>query len=285
MRRGRRQPGQRRHLLLGDARAPGGRARLRLARPTGRPAARGRHRASTSPPRTASPPPWLTRRPPRDPARDGGRRRCWPGRRARRTGARAPRCTASTRCAMTRRSPSATATTRRSRCGTSTTSSAATSRTATATTRAAAFRRWLEARYGTVDALNDAWGTAFWSQRYGDVRRGPAAAAAPTSQPGPAARLRAVLSDALLEHYRAEARRPPRAHPGRPVTTNLMVCTRTKWMDYCAWARDLDVVANDHYPDRRPTRGPRRARLQRGPHARRRRRRARGCSWSTRRAP
>jgi beta-galactosidase len=31
---------------------------------------------------------------------------------------------------------------------------------------AAAFRRWLEARYGTVEALNAAWGTAFWSQRY-----------------------------------------------------------------------------------------------------------------------
>ena len=28
------------------------------------------------------------------------------------------------------------------------------------------FRRWLERRYDTVDALNAAWGTAFWSQRF-----------------------------------------------------------------------------------------------------------------------
>lgn len=28
----------------------------------------------------------------------------------------------------------------------------------------AAFRTWCEAKYGTVDALNEAWGTAFWSQ-------------------------------------------------------------------------------------------------------------------------
>ena len=44
---------------------------------------------------------------------------------------------------------------------------AATTRTATATCRAAAFRR-LAAATGTATstALNDAWGTAFWSQRY-----------------------------------------------------------------------------------------------------------------------
>ncbi|HEY72651.1 MAG TPA: beta-galactosidase [Thermoflexia bacterium] len=33
---------------------------------------------------------------------------------------------------------------------------------------ASAFRRWLQARYNTLDALNEAWGTAFWSQLYSD---------------------------------------------------------------------------------------------------------------------
>ncbi len=31
-----------------------------------------------------------------------------------------------------------------------------------------AFARWLEDRFGTIDALNEAWGTVFWSQTYPD---------------------------------------------------------------------------------------------------------------------
>src|SRR5215216_3722573 len=31
---------------------------------------------------------------------------------------------------------------------------------------AAAFRRWLQQRYDNLDRLNEAWATAFWSQRY-----------------------------------------------------------------------------------------------------------------------
>ena len=33
---------------------------------------------------------------------------------------------------------------------------------------AAGFRVWLRARYGTLEALNMAWGTVFWSQTYSD---------------------------------------------------------------------------------------------------------------------
>src|SRR5688572_11845630 len=32
---------------------------------------------------------------------------------------------------------------------------------------AAAFREWLRLRYGSLEGLNEAWSTAFWSQRYG----------------------------------------------------------------------------------------------------------------------
>lgn len=34
-----------------------------------------------------------------------------------------------------------------------------------------AFQKWLEAKYKSIKALNQAWGTAFWSQRYSDFNQ------------------------------------------------------------------------------------------------------------------
>jgi beta-galactosidase len=48
---------------------------------------------------------------------------------------------------------------------------------------AAAFRRWLEGRYGSIQALNAAWGTAFWSQHYASFEE--------IIPPGPAPTMRA----------------------------------------------------------------------------------------------
>ena len=45
---------------------------------------------------------------------------------------------------------------------------------------AKAFRVWLEKRYGSVEALNEAWGTSFWSQTYYAWDEVSPPAAAPT---------------------------------------------------------------------------------------------------------
>lgn len=113
---------------------------------------------------------------------------------------------------------------------------------------AAAFRRWLRERYGSVDRLNQAWGTAFWSQRYGDFEeilppRTSPAQVNPTQQLDFAR----YCSDELLRHYRALRDVLREVTPHVPTTTNLMASTHTKWMDYFSWSGDLDVVANDHY--------------------------------------
>ncbi len=118
-------------------------------------------------------------------------------------------------------------------------------------TSAAAFRRWLAARYGDVGKLNEAWGTAFWSQRYGSFDevlppRLTPAQANPTQQLDFAR----FSSDELLSYHRAE-RAAIREHSDKPVTTNFMVTSHQSEQDYFTWAADQDVVSQDHYLDHR----------------------------------
>ncbi|GAB7106463.1 beta-galactosidase [Streptomyces phaeofaciens JCM 4814] len=113
---------------------------------------------------------------------------------------------------------------------------------------ARAFRLWLRARYGTLDALNHAWGTAFWSQRYSDWEQilPPRLAA---SHPNPTQQLdfKRFSSDALKDHLIAEREILKEITPGIPVTTNFMVMGNTKGMNYPDWADEIDFVSNDHY--------------------------------------
>lgn len=113
---------------------------------------------------------------------------------------------------------------------------------------AAAFRAWLERRYGDVDRLNDAWGTAFWSQRYASFEEVWPPRVAPTF-PNPTQQLdfRRFSSDELLANFVAERDVLHDLSPGVPVTTNFMVMHHVKEMDYWRWAREVDVVSNDHY--------------------------------------
>ncbi|WP_236243750.1 beta-galactosidase [Streptomyces sp. CC228A] len=110
------------------------------------------------------------------------------------------------------------------------------------------FRRWLAARYGTVDALNEAWGTAFWSQRYDTWDEViPPRRAQYLRNPAQQLDFRRFTSDALLECYTAERDIVARHAPRVPVTTNFMPFWTGQ--DAWAWAREEDVVSVDVYPD------------------------------------
>jgi len=109
-----------------------------------------------------------------------------------------------------------------------------------------AFREWLRARYGSLDAVNAAWGTTFWGQVYGEWTEIDAPRTA-ASVVNPAQRLdyARFTSDALLECFIGE-RDAIRRHSDKAITTNFMA-TSCPSMDLWKWAREVDIVANDHY--------------------------------------
>ncbi len=112
----------------------------------------------------------------------------------------------------------------------------------------AAFRDWLRARYGALDALNEAWTTSFWSQGYADwddITTPRATRYLPNPTQG--LDFRRFLSAALKAHYTAQRDVFRAASPGTPVTTNFAF---GNWVpvDVWDWAGDLDLAAIDCYP-------------------------------------
>jgi beta-galactosidase len=112
---------------------------------------------------------------------------------------------------------------------------------------ARAFRAWLRNRYGDLATFNDAWGTAFWSQRYTDWAQVPPPRAT-TAIPNPTQVLdfRRFSSDALLALCTAEREVLRQLTPDIPATTNFMAGL-FDGLDYWRWAPALDFVSTDHY--------------------------------------
>jgi beta-galactosidase len=113
-------------------------------------------------------------------------------------------------------------------------------------TSAAAFREWLRARYGDLEGLNTAWGTAFWSQRYTDWAQVlPPRATPAIANPAQLLDFRRFSSDEHLANFIAERDLLLTATPEIPITTNL-IPGHTE-LDQWAWGRELPIVSTDHY--------------------------------------
>ncbi len=109
------------------------------------------------------------------------------------------------------------------------------------------FRRWLKHRYGSLEKVNEAWGTEFWSQTYTswDQIKPPVL---PITEPNPCLVLDyyRFSSDSVVD-YCLDQVDIIRAHaPGRLVTTNLSVETIN--IDYHDLVKSLDLVTWDSYP-------------------------------------
>jgi beta-galactosidase len=114
---------------------------------------------------------------------------------------------------------------------------------------AAHFRRWLETTYETVEAVNEAWGTAFWGQRYADFGDINPPRLAPTvGNPAQALDYKRFADATMRENFVMERDILHRLAPGVPVTTNFMTAlSQCDSVDYWAWGREVDIVTNDHY--------------------------------------
>lgn len=106
-----------------------------------------------------------------------------------------------------------------------------------------AFRAWLQARYGDLDTLNQAWWSTFWSHRYNDWSE---IEPVDKSMQGLMLDWQRFISDQALDFFKAEIAPLREITPEIPLTTNFM--QPDVGLDYWRFAEHVDVISWDSYP-------------------------------------
>ena len=111
----------------------------------------------------------------------------------------------------------------------------------------AEFRRWLQARYGTLAALNKAWNARFWSHDYTEWEQ--------IESPAPhgenavqalALDWKRFVSDRHIDFLKFERDTVKEIAPDAKFTVNMMY--RFDGIDYFKMAKEIDVASWDNYP-------------------------------------
>ncbi len=109
------------------------------------------------------------------------------------------------------------------------------------------FRGWLKKRYGSLDALNKAWWTDFWSHRFDRWEQ--------IESPAPHGEMfihgltldwKRFVDAQSLDFFLAESAPLRQITPKTPVTVNMM--GTYPGLNYWSWAPHVDVISWDSYP-------------------------------------
>ena len=111
----------------------------------------------------------------------------------------------------------------------------------------AEFRRWLQARYGSLQALNKAWNARFWSHDYTAWEQ----IESPAPQGENAVQALALdwkrfVSDRHIDFLKFERDTVKELAPDAKFTVNMMY--RFDGIDYFKMAKEIDVASWDNYP-------------------------------------
>lgn len=109
------------------------------------------------------------------------------------------------------------------------------------------FQKWLNNKYGSIEVLNEAWGTAFWSQGYNSFEQISTPLITAVGE-NPSAMLdwKCFCSDLIVDFAKWQADIIRQNCPNHFITHNYM-CFDNK-VDYYDLGKLLDFVSNDIYP-------------------------------------
>lgn len=109
-----------------------------------------------------------------------------------------------------------------------------------------AFREWLKKKYKTLERLNKAWWSTFWSHTFTDWNQIHSPSLyGEYEMHGLKLEWRRFVNDQLLDFCREEIK-AVRTFSNRPVTTNMMAFFKA--LNYQKWATDMDIISWDNYP-------------------------------------